>query len=283
MQDALDWVHTVTGKRVTGVRRLRGGLTSDVRAVTLVGGETLVLRAYTNWGREAAEAVENEAATLKRLEQTDLPVPRFVAARPDSDVPLLLMTRVPGKVWLTPTDPDAWLLQMARTLVAIHATPTTDSPPDRAPIDPANLSVPEWTKRPQLWKRAIEVLSTPPAAFTPVFIHSDYQHFNMLWSRGRLTGVLDWPFARTDHPDIDVAHCRLNLAVLFSIEMAERFRELYEVESGRRVDPWWDLRGLGGYGQDWKQFIPIQVAGRAVVDAAGMDDRIEGVMERILR
>jgi aminoglycoside phosphotransferase (APT) family kinase protein len=282
MQEALDWVYTVTGKRVTRVRRLLGGLTSDVRAVTLAGGETLVLRRYTAWGREAAEPVAREAATLERLVHSDLPAPRLIAARPEGDVPMLLMTRLPGRVWLTPPDPGPWLAQMARTLAAVHATPTIASAPVRPPIDPARLTVPDWTTRPELWKRTNAVLATPPGPFNPVFVHSDYQHFNMLWARGRLTGLIDWVFAGTDHPDVDTAHCRLNLAVLFSIEYAERFRALYEAESGRKVDPWWDLRGLSGYGQDWKQFIPVQVAGRAPVDVAGMDDRIEGLMDRIL-
>ena len=44
MQEALDWIHAVTGQRVTGIRRLMGGLTSDVRAVNLKSGETLELR-----------------------------------------------------------------------------------------------------------------------------------------------------------------------------------------------------------------------------------------------
>jgi aminoglycoside phosphotransferase len=282
MQEALDWVTSVTGKRVTRVRRLLGGLTSDVRAVTLAGGDTLVLRRYTSWGREGAEPVAREAATLERLIHSDLPTPRLVAARPEGDVPMLLMTRLAGRVWLAPPDPEPWLAQMARTLAAVHATPIVATAPVRRPIDPASLTVPDWTTRPELWKRVNAVLATPAEAFTPVFVHSDYQHFNMLWARGRLTGLIDWVFAGADHADVDTAHCRLNLAVLFSIEHAERFRLCYEAESRRKVDPWWDLRGLSGYGQDWKQFIPVQVAGRVPVDAAGMDDRIEGLMDRIL-
>ena len=76
----------------------------------------------------------------------------------------------------------------------------------------------------------------------------------MLWSRGRLTGLVDWGFAGPGHPDADVAHCRLNLAVHFSTDVAERFRAPYEAEGGRRVEPWWDLRGLTSYGQDWRKF-----------------------------
>ena len=282
MQDALEWIHSQTGRRVTRTRRLLGGLTSDVRAVTLAGGETLVLRRYTEWGREAGTVVEREAATLEKLAKTSIPAPRLVAATSSGDVPMLLMTRLSGRVWLTPRDHEAWLLQIARTLVAIHATPITDPPCAESPIDPEQLVVPDWTTRRDLWKRTNAILSTPPESYTPVFVHSDYQHFNMLWTRSRLTGITDWVYASSGHPDADAAHCRLNLAVLFSIDHAERFRAMYEAESGRRLDPWWDLRGMTAYDQGWKKFIPMQVAGRTRVDAAGMDDRVEGLMERIL-
>ena len=282
MQDSLDWVRAKTGRRVTETSRLFGGLTSEVDAVTLDDGESLVLRRYVTWGRGAADCVQHEAATLARLAGTGVLAPRIVAAEPLGDVPMLLMTRLPGGVWLTPSDVDAWLGQMARTLVEIHAVPFDDAAPRRSIADPLTIQVPHWTSRPELWKRAKAVVARTPDSFAPVFVHSDYQHFNMLWSGERMTGVVDWTSAGPGHPDQDVAHCRLNLTILFSIDVAERFRALYEAESGRHVDPLWDLRGLMSYDQGWKQFIPIQVAGRAPVDLAGMDDRVEGLMGRIL-
>ncbi|MGH7711564.1 MAG: phosphotransferase family protein, partial [Gemmatimonadaceae bacterium] len=211
MQETLDWIHSQTGRRVIRSKRLRGGLTSDVHAVTLTGGETLVLRLYTAWGKEAADCVEGEAATLRKLVSSELPAPRLVAAEPAGDVPMLLMTRMPGRVWLTPSDTDAWLTQMARTLVAVHATPVGDASADSATIDPMHIDIPAWTTRRELWEHVGSILAAPLKSFAPVFIHNDYQHFNMLWTRGRLTGLVDWVFARAGHPDADVAHCRLNL------------------------------------------------------------------------
>jgi aminoglycoside phosphotransferase (APT) family kinase protein len=282
MEDACDWVEARTGRRVTKTTRLYGGLTSEVDAVTLADGESLVLRRYTEWGRGAAECIEREAATLTKLAGTSVPAPRLVAAEPSADVPMLLMTRLPGTVWLTPPDFESWLGQMARALVGIHAVSLEGITHTEAKGDPMKIKLPRWSSRPELWKRATKIVATKPDRFEPVFIHSDYQHFNMLWLDGRMTGVVDWPYAGAGHPDYDVAHCRLNLAILFSIEVAERFRLLYEAESGRRVDPLWDLRGMMSYDDGWKNFIPIQVAGRATVDGDGMDDRIEGLMERII-
>jgi aminoglycoside phosphotransferase (APT) family kinase protein len=115
------------------------------------------------------------------------------------------------------------------------------------------------------------------------FIHRDFQHFNFLWLRGRLTGVVDWNMACTGPPDVDVGHCQLNLAVLFGVDVAERFRRSYEAEAGRAVDPWWELHEIAVYNDSWPRFIPVQAAGRAPVDTAGMTARVEDLLEATLR
>jgi aminoglycoside phosphotransferase (APT) family kinase protein len=111
------------------------------------------------------------------------------------------------------------------------------------------------------------------------FIHRDFQHFNLLWRRGRLTGVVDWVRSCTGPADFDTGHCRLNLAVLFGADWAERLRLAYEAEAGRSVDPWWDLYAVTAYSDEWRRFIPVQVAGRAPVDTAGMTSRVEDLLE----
>ena len=115
------------------------------------------------------------------------------------------------------------------------------------------------------------------------FMHGDFQHFNFLWTRGRLTGVVDWGSASTGSPSIDVGHCRLNLAVLFGADWAERFRLAYQAETGRSVDPWRDLQALAGYGDAWRRFIPVQVNGRVPVDTGGMTARVEEVLAAALQ
>jgi aminoglycoside phosphotransferase (APT) family kinase protein len=111
--------------------------------------------------------------------------------------------------------------------------------------------------------------------------HGDYQHFNLLWSRERLTGIVDWSGIWLGPPEVDVCHCRLNLAVLYSAEVAEEFRAIYEAEAGRAVDPWHDVHRLGVYGKEWPRFIPIQVHGRAPV-RRGMTARVEDLLRRAL-
>ncbi len=138
--------------------------------------------------------------------------------------------------------------------------------------------MPESALRPDVWAAAKDVVAAEPPQTEAVLTHGDYQHFNVLWSRGRLSALVDWSQAGIASPDLDVGHCRLNLAVLYSPEIAERFRRVYESEAGRQVEPWWDIHQLLAYGDDWQTFIPIQVAGRAPVDVRGMTGRVEELL-----
>jgi hypothetical protein len=83
--------------------------------------------------------------------------------------------------------------------------------------------------------------------------------------------------------EVDVGHCRLNLTVLFSADVADRFREMYEAESGHKVDAWWDVHALLSYGPAWKQFLPVQIGGRAPLEVEGMTRRMEELLDRSLR
>ncbi len=129
-----------------------------------------------------------------------------------------------------------------------------------------------------MWAAARNLIATKPPKSELVRTHGDYQHFNVLWSRGRLSGLVDWSSSRVAPADLDVGHCRLNLAVLFSPHVAEDFRRAYESEAGRRVEPWWDVHQLLAYSENWATFIPVQVAGRAPVDLRGMTGRVEELL-----
>jgi aminoglycoside phosphotransferase (APT) family kinase protein len=65
---------------------------------------------------------------------------------------------------------------------------------------------PGWSSRPDLWERALELGRTESPPGPRCFIHRDYHPENTLWSRGRLTGVVDWTSASWGPPAVDVAH-----------------------------------------------------------------------------
>jgi aminoglycoside phosphotransferase (APT) family kinase protein len=284
--EALAWVERELGLRVVGIRRMTGGIIAAVHRLSvehLPSGrrEFVVLRQYERHG-----AVEREAGVLRQAAGAGLPAPRPLAASATGAEagghPSLLMTRLPGRVDLSPASQDRWLGQMADAAARIHDAAIAAPAFDRW-VDPERLTVPATASRPGLWRTLARVLAQPESPCAPRFIHRDFQHFNLLWSRGRLTGVVDWDSAATGPPDIDTGHCRLNLAVLFGADWAERFRLAYEARAGRRVDPWWDLYALASYNDSWPQFIPVQVNGRTQVDVAGMTSRVEDLLQATLR
>ena len=128
----LAWVERTIGggARVTGGRRMLGGITSSVHRLSVrlpTGVSThVVLKRFTDpgWGDTQA-IVENEAAALAAVEAMDVPAPRLLGVSPDGaetdGAPTLLMTRAAGRVWLTPDDIDAWIRQLATLLPTLHA------------------------------------------------------------------------------------------------------------------------------------------------------------------
>ena len=233
---------------------------------------------------DAAQLVERERHVLRGLESTDVTAPRVLAADPTGEstgCPALLMTRVPGRIDLTPTDPEAWLRQIAGMAVRIHDLNVDAEPYSWEELD---VPIPPWASRPADWRAAAEMVRGPLPAHEVRFAHGDYQHFNFLWQRGRLTGVVDWAAAFRGAADLDVGHCRLNLAVLYSAELAADFLAAYEAEAGRRVDPYWDIRRATAPAfEDWAAFIPIQVGRRARFDRAGMHRRVDELLAAALR
>jgi aminoglycoside phosphotransferase (APT) family kinase protein len=266
-----------------------GGITSSVHRLSLrlPGGTStqVVLKRYTDpdWG-DVQAMVRNEATALAAVEETGVPAPRLLGASPDGadteGVPSVLMTRAPGRVWLAPPDLDPWIRQLATVLPALHAGAADVS--TRQPRDLDALTVPASARRPDVWTAAKRLIATERPSGDVVFVHGDYQHFNVLWSRRRLSALVDWSSSSIASPDLDVGHCRLNLAVLYSAEVAERFRHAYESEAGRRVEPWWDVQQLLAYNDSWQEFIPVQVAGRAPVDVRGMTGRVEELLAKAL-
>jgi aminoglycoside phosphotransferase (APT) family kinase protein len=192
------------------------------------------------------------------------------------------MTYLPGRTVLAPADPDRWLRAIVEVLPTLH---TLRPPPTRPSVPPApsELSVPATATDHRVWEAAFELVTgTPPPSGEVGFVHGDYQPFNLLWSRQRLTGIVDWTSPRHGPPDADPAHCRLNIVVLYSVEEAERFRGAYEAVAARPLEPWWDIRGLLRFNDEWHNFIPLQVSGRMKFDIEGMTERVERLLRLTL-
>jgi aminoglycoside phosphotransferase (APT) family kinase protein len=278
--------------RVIAVERLLGGLTADMDRITVdspMGHTDVVLRRWPDQDG-TDDLVTREAAALAAIRGHDVPVPELLAMDEDgveNGVRCTLTTALPGQPDLAPADLLSWLGQLATTQAAIHGVPGPPSiraadwqgddglpSPDRYGIRARPL---DWLADRGLRDAAREAASGPLVE-EKVLVHGDYQHFNVLWRDGRLTGIVDWPHAALGNRGSDVGHCRLNVAVLLDAEAAGDYLERYERAAGIRVDRRADLRALLCFDLEWQRFIPRQVAGRAALDVAGMPGRVSAAV-----
>lgn len=252
MDAALAWVAAQirSGARVTRVRRLRGASNAEVRALDVTTRDgahhRLVLRRFVDaeWLAREADLATREAHVLRAIAGCGLPAPELVAVDPDGSesggVPSVLTTRLRGRIDLAPRDPDRWLRELARVLRSVHAAPVDLAAlrPYRRYHESDALAPPAWSRRPDAWARAIEIVEAgAPSDGPTVLVHRDYHPLNALWARGRLTGLVDWVEASRGAPGADVGHCRTNLGILGGLGAADAFAREY----GGEPDPYWDL------------------------------------------
>jgi len=241
---AREWIRSTTGSPVVGARRLPGASSSAVHEVRLASGEVAVLRRYA-WAQmlvEEPEAPVREIAALEFARRHGLPVPAVLAADPSGHVigdgvPALLMTRVPGHARAAPD-----VRKLAEVAASIHATSAVGFGHRFFPWCRATSTAPpKHCRRPDVWQRALDLWRTGEPAYEPCFVHRDFHPGNVLWSRGRATGVVDWVAACAGPAGIDVAACRWNLDDWAGAGTGAAFVHAYEAVTGRPHDPYWDL------------------------------------------
>jgi aminoglycoside phosphotransferase (APT) family kinase protein len=282
------------GSRIVGHRRLTGGVNSAVHRLTIErhGRRTfVVLRQYPTGSIALRTALEKEIAILNVVAGSGLPVPTIltadVAGNATGGAPSLLMTRLPGHVHLNPAERRPWIERVAEFAARLHAVdlpaptfrPWTDSW-----ITPlGQFQVPAGAPKPAVWKAGFDAMESPPPDDGAVFLHCDYLPVNLLWSRGKITGLTDWNGIHRGSRAIDVGQCRRYLASLYSPAWAEELRSRYESIAGVPLHPWWDLYTLLLNTDTAPKSISRQVAGRRPIDVSGMTARVEIAVGEALR
>lgn len=246
----LAWVsrHLEAGERVVRTEALHGGITADMRRLTIAardgGTRDLVLRTFVDpyYVERAEDWLNREAGALTRLAGTDVPAPGLVAADPTAvhcAYPSLLMTHLPGRTVLDDEGVELRVALLARQLVAIHAVRPAERPPKYVALTtPDTVVVPERAGA-AAWAAAINVIREPAPPYEGRFLHRDFQPGNVLFdvlparpAAARITGVVDWAATSWGPPDLDVAHCSTNLALLHGPAWGRRFAEAYEEAGG---------------------------------------------------
>ncbi len=251
VRPALEWAASVSGP-VAGVQELEGGWTSTMLALTRDVGDDLVLRLMTRepWRTHGEGLTTRESQVQTMLESTPVPAPRSRALDADGcscGYPAHLMTRLPGAVQLDRVDADSMAL-LADVLVTIHdVVPTSEVRAYQPWAWEAKFQVPMWATEPKLWEEGFAWLRTQPPGFEPRFIHRDFQPRNVLWSAGRVSGVVDWVEASVGPAWLDVAHCCTNIAIMHGNDAADRFAAAYLERSGREAQPYFDVMDVVGF------------------------------------
>ena len=247
---ALEWVTRITGP-VTGVQELTGGWTSTMLALTAGSGE-VVLRLMTRepWRAHGEALTTREHQVQTMLAGTPVPAPGSLALDASGGScghPAHLMTRLPGSVDVDRVDPVS-LGRLADLLVSIHEVePTIEIRPFQSWAWEAKFLAPSWSSDPGLWDEAFAVLRTPPPGFEPRLIHRDFQHRNVLWTAGRVSGVVDWVETSIGPAWLDVAHCSTNIALAHSTEAADRFAAAYLARTDCEAQPYFDVMDVVGF------------------------------------
>jgi len=166
----------------------------------------------------------------------------------------VLMSFVPGRAI---AEPD--LARLARVAATIHDVDVDGYAHDYYPWYASyDHQPPAHTPWPALWECAITLWRAALAPYEPRFVHRDFHPGNVLWARGRATGIVDWPNACRGPWGCDIAHCRDNLVSLAGPAAADRFLAEYESLTGRTYDWFWEMASILEHGAD--EWTPARLA-----------------------
>ena len=275
------WVGQLLGEPVVHHRRLVGATSSEVYRIELGVGPPFVLRLFTSreWLAMEPDLAAHEGAALERAAMALLPAPRVLAvdeAGSEAGLPAVLMTEVAGSVVLRPPSLGSWLDGLAGSLAAIHEIEADDFAwAYRIWQDFDRVTLPSWSQQPGLWERVVDLAQRQPPSGPTRLIHRDFHPTNVLWSAGQVSGVVDWVNACRGPTGVDVAHCRLNLAAMYGVEVADGFSTRYANLTERSIDPIWDLRAVTEWLPECEVYPPWLDFGLTTLDTATVRTRLE--------
>ena len=248
---AAAWVESLVG-RVVAKRRLEGGSTSTMLALTPLRGADVVLRVLDRepWRSHGAALAGRESEVQAMLAHSVVPVPTSVGLDADGEHcgdAAHLMTLLPGSVDETRTDADS-LRRLAAVLADIHAVePTIPVRDYQSWAFEAKYVVPAWAADPGLWEAAFDLLRSNPVSSQWSLLHRDFHSGNVLWDGDEVSGIVDWVETSRGPAWLDVAHCCTNLAVRHGEAAAQAFASAYVAGTGRAREAWVEVMDVVGF------------------------------------
>ena len=218
------------GTRVTRLRRLKGGGGgSDAYDVTL---DRAPRRAVVKLYPEGDGTALSEWGRLEFAQRVAAPVPEPVAADLESawfGRPALVMSWLPGRPDVNPKDTDSWVAALAQTLAQIHETVLDGAGGVLTPSPPVQTWHPEAGEDHPLTAAAVSAVTARLFSLSAerVFVHGDFHPGNVLWHRGRISGVVDWSAGRLNARWSELAYCRADVCLLLGPDVADRLADAY--------------------------------------------------------
>ena len=226
------------GARVTRLRRLTGGAGgTDAFDVTLDRApRRVVVKLYPDGG----DAASSDWTRLGLAQRVAAPVPEPIAADLESvwfGGPALVMSRLPGRPNVTPNDVNSWVVALAHALAQVHATALDEAVGALVPPSRIETWTPEGEHHP-LTAAAVSAVAArvPSLSSERVFTHGDFHPGNVLWQRGRISGIVDWSAAGLGARWSELAYCRADVCLLLGPDVADRLGDAYSAIVGATSD-----------------------------------------------
>src|SRR3954452_17939938 len=218
-----------SGARVTRMHRLVGGGSSDAYDVTL---DRAPGRVVVKVFRDGDDSAPLEWSRLKFAQRATMPVPEPIAADLESTWfgrPAIVMSRLTGRPDVAPKDVDSWIRSLAGALTELHdaALDGAEAALTRPPL--AETWRPPAGQHDSLTSEAVNAVTThlPSLTSEHVFTHGDFNPSNVLWHRGRISGVVDWSAARLDARCAELSYCRGAVCLLLGPDVADLLADAY--------------------------------------------------------
>jgi aminoglycoside phosphotransferase (APT) family kinase protein len=246
-----NWIlHNSDLKELFEVKQLKGATSSSLYLLRDSYGGSAVIRFYTNteWLKNEPDLAEHEAASLSYASTMNFNSPKLYAYTNNKDIspyPAVLMSYLAGEVLLPKVHLSDWLRELAALLAHLHSAPISEEFQwqYKPYIDINSIELPSWSNFNLEFQEAVHFAKNHTTTVNTGFIHRDYHPVNVLWHNGKATGIVDWPNACIGPKEVDVGHCRLNLAMLYGVETAHQFLNYYIEETGNTntEQAYWDL------------------------------------------
>lgn len=238
------------GSHLIDIRLAPGSYSNFTHILTVrepSGAEfSIVVRRYQAFGHyDRGQKARREYAALQCACRNGIPAPQPLYLDDDGallGIPGIVTRYVPGAQVESPADPLAWARALAETLARIHAVPLDFTPRsllldanDEATWFLHSESIPDFMRDHPDGGRVWQAVRSGFPRLLPVpptLVHVDYWPGNVLWDNGRVSAVVDWEEAAFGDPAIDVAYCRMDMALRGMPQAANEFLHAYETTTG---------------------------------------------------